>query len=72
MQNGLVGSFNGRMREDCLNEHLCAALRHACHRVAAWRSDYNHNRSHSGLAGLMPYEYANRSMKDQNRNRANL
>tara|TARA_Y100000815_G_C13128332_1_gene419572 strand:- start:387 stop:524 length:138 start_codon:yes stop_codon:yes gene_type:complete len=30
MQNGLVESFDGRMREECLNEHLFPSLRHAC------------------------------------------
>ena len=39
MQNGLVESFNGRMREECLNEHLFPSLRHACRTIAAWRAD---------------------------------
>ena len=56
MQNGLVESFNGRMREECLNEHLFPSLRHACRMIAAWRDDYNHNRPHSSLAGLTPQE----------------
>ena len=72
MQNGLVESFNGRMREECLNEHLFPSLRHACRILAARRADYNHNRPHSSLAGLTPQEYANRSNGDQNLNRANL
>jgi putative transposase len=72
MQNGLVESFNGRMREECLNEHLFPSLRHACRMIAAWRTDYNHHRPHSSLAGLTPFEYANRSEEDQNLNRANL
>ena len=71
MQNGLVESFNGRMREECLNEHLFPSLRHACRTIAAWCVDYNHNRPHSSLAGLTPHEYANRSNGDQNLNRAN-
>jgi putative transposase len=72
MQNGLVESFNGRMREECLNEHLFPSLLHACRIIAAWRADYNHNRPHSSLAGPTPQEYANRSNGDQNLNRANL
>ena len=72
MQNGLVESFNGRMREECLNEHLFPSLRHACRIIAACRAEYNHHRPHSSLAGLTPYEYASRSKKDQNLNRANL
>lgn len=72
MQNGFVESFNGRLRDECLNEHLFDSLRHARHIIAAWRDDYNHNRPHSSLDGLTPREYVNRSTKDQNLNRANL
>ncbi|MEJ6391611.1 IS3 family transposase [Gymnodinialimonas ulvae] len=71
MQNGFVESFNGRMRDELLNEHLFDTLRHARNLVAAWRTDVNHHRPHSSLAGLTPWEYANRSEKDQNLNRAN-
>lgn len=60
MQNGLVESFNGQMREECLNEHLFSSVRHACRMIAVWRADYNHNRPHSSLAGMTPHEYANR------------
>ncbi len=72
MQNGLVESFNGRMREESLNEHLFSSIRHACRMIAAWRTDYNHNRRQSSLAGLTPHEYANRPNGGQNLNRANL
>ena len=72
MQNGFVESFNGRMRDECLNEHLFDTLRHARHLIAAWRDGYNLNRPHSSLGGLTPWEYANRSIMDHNLNRANL
>jgi len=72
MQNGFVESFNGRMRDECLNEHLFESLRHASNLVAAWRNDLNHHRPHSSLAGMTPAEYVNRSKEDQNLNRANL
>lgn len=71
MQNGFVESFNGRMRDECLNEHLFENLRHACNLIASWRNDFNHHRPHTSLAGRTPAEYANRSRKDQNLNRAN-
>ena len=70
MQNGLVESFNGRMRDELLTEHLFDTLRHARNPVAAWRDDFNHNRPHSSLEGLTPWEYVNRSKKNQNLNRA--
>ena len=72
MQNGFVESFNGRMLDECLNEHLFDSLRHARNLVAAWHLGCNHNRPHSSLAGLTLHEYANRSKEDQNLNRANL
>lgn len=71
MQNGFVESFNGRMRDECLNEHLFENLRHARNLIASWRNDFNHHRPHTSLAGRTPAEYANRSKKDQNLNRAN-
>ncbi len=57
MQNGFVESFNGRMRDECLNEHLFDNLRHARNLVAAWRIDFNHRRPHSNLAQMTPAEY---------------
>ncbi|WP_412050078.1 IS3 family transposase [Hoeflea sp. Naph1] len=72
MQNGFVESFNGRMRDECLNEHLLDTLRHARNLVTEWRIDFNHHRPHSSLSGLTPREYANRSKEDQNLNSANL
>ena len=71
MQNGFVESFNGRMRDECLHEHLFDSLCHARALVAAWRPDFNHHRPNSGLAGMTPAEYVNRPIKDQNLNRAN-
>ena len=59
-------------KTECLNEHLFDNLRHARNLIAAWRIDFNQHRPHSSLAGMTPTEYANRSKKDQNLNRANL
>ena len=72
MQNGFVESFNGRLRDECLNEHLFPTLRHARRLIAAWRDDYNHHRPHSSLDGLTPREYHQRSEEDQTLNRANF
>jgi putative transposase len=72
MQNGFVESFNGRMRDECLNEHLFRSYRDARERIEEWRIDYNLNRPHSSLGGLTPHEFATRSRTDHNVNRANL
>uniref|UniRef100_UPI0024A77365 integrase core domain-containing protein n=1 Tax=Paracoccus sp. PARArs4 TaxID=2853442 RepID=UPI0024A77365 len=70
MQNGSVESFNGRLRDECLNEYLFANLRHAHDLIEAWRDDYNH-RPHTSLDGLTPWEYHQRSVEDQTLDRAN-
>jgi len=72
MQNGFEVSFHGRMRDECLTEHLFSSLRHARHLIAAWRADYNHHRPHTSLDGLTPREFLNRSTKHQTRNRTNF
>ena len=75
MQNGFVESFNGRLRDECLNEHLFDGLADARRVIAAWRVDYNEERPHTSLNGLTPSEFATinqRSQPDQNQNRTNL
>lgn len=58
MQNGFVESFNGRMRDELLNETLFFGLAHAKQEIAAWISDYNHQRPHSALDYETPAAYA--------------
>jgi len=72
MQNGFVESFNGRLRDECLNEHLCRGLSDARRILDAWRADYNHARPHTSLGGLTPTEFATRSRGDQTENKSNL
>ena len=72
MQNGFVESFNGRLRDEYLNEHLFSSYAQAQRIIETWRNDYNHNRPHTSLNGLTPIEFVNRSRTDQNLNRANL
>jgi putative transposase len=57
MQNGSVESFNGRLRDELLNEHSFPTLFHARSAVEAWRFDYNHVRPHTALDGLTPIEF---------------
>lgn len=49
MQNGYVESFNGRIRDELLNETLFLSLTHARVEIAAWAEDYNRERPHSYL-----------------------
>jgi putative transposase len=72
MQNGFVESFNGRLRDECLNEHLFANLNEARQIIEAWRDDYNTNRPHTSLNGLTPTEFAARPKEGQNWNRLSL
>jgi putative transposase len=72
MQNGFVESFNGRLRDECLNEHLFANLNEARQIIEEWRIDYNTNRPHSSLNGLTPTEFAARPTQGHNRNRLSL
>ena len=60
------------MRDECLNEHLFASYRHARDIIEEWRNDYNLNRPHTSRNGLTPNEFATRSKRDHNVNRANL
>ncbi len=58
MQNGYVESFNGRMRDELLNESLFFGLDHARSAIAEWADDYNNFRPHSSLGYQTPANYA--------------
>jgi len=60
MQNAFVYSFNGRFRDECLNEHWFESLAEAREAIEEWRLDYNQVRPHSSLGDLTPEEYAAR------------
>ena len=68
-QNGFIESFNGRLRDECLNEHLFTSLPEARRIIEAWRIDYNTRRPHSSLDGLTPTEFAARPREGHNQNR---
>ena len=57
-QNAFVESFIGRLRGECLNEHLFSTLAEARLQIEAWRQDYNTLRPHSSLGGWPPSLYA--------------
>lgn len=58
IQNAVVESFNGRMRDELLNQHWWRTIDEARRAVAAYREDYNHVRPHSGLGNRTPAECA--------------
>jgi transposase InsO family protein len=58
MQNGFVESFNGRMRDEFLNETLFHNLAYARDQIAAWVADYNTARPHSALGYQTPAGFA--------------
>ncbi len=60
MRNGIIESFNGRLRDECFNTHGFPNLPHARLSVAAWGSPYNQWRPHSALGYRTPNEFANR------------
>ena len=69
MQNGFVESFNGRLRDECLNEHLFRSYGHAREIIGRWRHDYNNHRPHTSLDGLTPKEFTTRSRQGHNQSR---
>jgi putative transposase len=58
VENGYIESFNGRLRDECLNTHVFETLEQARARLASWRQDYNQVRPHSALGDRAPEEFA--------------
>lgn len=57
-ENGFTESLNGRIRDECLNEHWFTSLDEARILIRAWQKDYNENRPHSALGWNTPREFA--------------
>jgi putative transposase len=57
-QNAFIESFNGKFRDECLNQNWFVDLRHAREVIEAWRVDYNTVRPHSSLGYRTPEEFA--------------
>jgi len=58
MQNGVVESFNGRLRDECLNAHWFRTMDEAREKIESWRIDYNRDRPHSSLGYRTPEQFA--------------
>jgi putative transposase len=72
MQNGFVESFNGKLRDERLNETLFVNLTEVCDIIETWRIDYNTERPHTSLNGLIPTEFAALPSERYNQNRLSL
>jgi len=59
IENAFVESFNGRLRDECLNTNWFMNLKHARDIIEDWRIVYNQVRPHGSLNGMTPLEYAN-------------
>ncbi len=57
VDNAFMESFNGRLRDECLNENWFMSLDHARAVIENWRIDYNQERPHSSLGDMTPYEF---------------
>lgn len=57
-QNGFAESFNGKFRDECLNQHWFVSMNDARRKIEEWRQDYNHIRPHSSLGDRPPVEFA--------------
>ena len=58
IENAYIESFNGRFRDECLNEHWFLAMAHARRVIEHWRIEYNTERPHSSLCDLTPEQFA--------------
>lgn len=58
VENAYIESFNGRFRDECLNEHWFFSIAHARAVIEAWRIEYNEERPHSSLRYLTPAQFA--------------
>jgi len=62
-QNAFIESFNGKLRDECLNETLFSSLAEAKYELKNWKEDYNHNRPHSSIGYQTPNEFAQQTKK---------
>ena len=64
-QNAFIESFNGRLRDECLNETLFSSLTDAREELEKWRDDYNYHRPHSSIGNLTPSEFVEKIKMDE-------
>ena len=59
VQNAFIESFNGKFRDECLNEHWFLTFQEAQVVIEAWRREYNEERTHSTIGDMTPREFIN-------------
>ena len=64
-QNAFIESFNGKLRDECLNETLFSSISDARFELAKWREDYNTCRPHSSIGNMTPKEFAENLKMDK-------
>jgi len=64
VENGIIESFNGKMRDECLNMHWFESLREARMLIEQWRVEYNEMRPHSSLGNVAPARYVEQLLRD--------
>ncbi len=62
-ENGFIESFNGRLRDECLNVEIFGSLAEAAQVLTTWREDYNHRRPHSSLGDEAPAVFAAKTLE---------
>jgi putative transposase len=65
-ENGFIESFNGKFRDECLNEYWFLSLEDVRRTIEEWRIDYNENRPHTSLGNLTPREFADQLTTQEN------
>ena len=71
VENGFIESFNGRLRDECLNTHLFWSIEDACEKMETWRVDYNTRRPYRALANLPPPAFAASAMRREGKHTKN-
>jgi putative transposase len=65
IENAYIESFNGRLRDECLNAEIFFSVEDARRKLERWRIDYNRDRPHSSIGNLAPAEFERRSQKNR-------
>jgi putative transposase len=65
VENAFIESFNGRLRDECLNGELFFSIDDARRKLQLWKLDYNDHRPHGSLGHLTPTEFATRSQEER-------